>query len=193
MRTLVILLALMFVVPLRAAPAEMEGAEPETGEDTLVRLFYTAAERQQIDLEREAALNGIVVEEPMLLPDVFYQAVLFRKGQPPLLWINDHRGDLTQWQNNPGQLVVEELRLDGSVLQVRLQGRWFSLLPNQILMRQTGEVVEPHKYEPAVLQQLVKEGVLEPGERVPKTAAGKLLQKTKQIRKLTQLPGMEAE
>jgi len=129
----------------------MAGPEPA---DELARLFTSAVERQQIDLERAHALAGetLLEEIPLQDPDIFYKAVLFRQGLEPLLWINNRKSTLAQWQSHKDRLVVQQLWLEGDQLSVVLDGKTWQLKPNQVLNRQTLSVTEAYEYQPVLLR-----------------------------------------
>lgn len=135
------------------APAVAAESEPA---DVLAQLFTSAIERKQIDLERAHALSGetLLEEIPLQDPDIFYQAVLFRHGQEPLLWINDRKDTLTQWQQHTDRLVVQQLWLTDDQLSLVLNGKTWQLKPNQVLNRQTQKVSEAYDYRPVLLQPI---------------------------------------
>jgi len=156
----------------------------------LQRLFFSAEERQQIDQVRELRKRGITEEavDLSIPPDIFFQAVLYRAKDEPLLWINNYRATLSRWQQNTVLLAIDKMRLSDDVLSVRIDDDWYQLKPNQLLMRQTGEVVEPNEYIPPA--QVTATGAV---SEAVSTAPGTLIKKVKQINQQTKLPDSGSE
>lgn len=173
-------------------------AEPEPA-DVLARLFTSSAERKQIDLERTHALSGETLLEdiPLQDPDIFYRAVLFRRGVEPLLWINNRKGTLKEWQSHTDRLVVQQLWLEGDRLAVVLDGKTWRLKSNQILNRQTRIVTEAYDYQPVRLQPVsgvtgISSGITPQGTTTSDTTgtvggALELMKKAAELRERSQL------
>ena len=130
-------------------------AEIESEPSALERLFTTQGQRKQIDLERLRAMMGEKEEEVeevdttnVVNSDIHFQAILYRGDLPPLLWINGLKASLPTWQRQRDLLVVDALALDEPGLRITLDGQQYRLQPNQILNRETLEIVEAHQYQP---------------------------------------------
>lgn len=169
-----------------AAPDIVESAGNTDSADTLAKLFTSTTERHQIDLERERVIAGEALEAgtPMRDPDIRFRAILYPPDSEPLLWINNTRATLAQWQQQLDLLVVQRLWLEGDLLSFTLDGERKSLKPNQVFNRHTGEITEAHKYIPVPLDAV---SASRPGGAGSSTQT--LIKQAKTLRqRTTQLP-----
>jgi len=128
------LLVLMFwLSPLQAA------------EQSMLRLFFTPAERAQIDANRALA-NETAKQTPSVLPktaNIELKGYVKRRGQPDVVWVNDKN---TLKSNKPlSDVKVIKVQKHGKVkLRVTGEGT-VRLKPGEILSRSQNQTTEVYE------------------------------------------------
>jgi len=131
------LLALAFAL----APLASYAAEP------LGRLFYTPAQRVQLDVARgqkSRAVTGAEPDEPPPLPEVVtYDGVVRRSDGRTTVWINNRA--INDGKAPGGVPVTSRLRPDGSVsLGIAQSDRAVNLKVGQSVEIVSGTIAEPY-------------------------------------------------
>jgi len=114
-------------------------------EQTLMRLFYTPAERAQIDAKR-SELNNPQQQAPSIVPqtaNIELKGYVKRPGQPDVVWVNDKN---TLKSNKPlSDVKVIQVQQQGKV-KLRVTGKGtVRLKPGEVLSRSQNETIEVYE------------------------------------------------
>ncbi len=114
-------------------------------EQTLMRLFYTPAERAQIDAKR-SELNNPQQQAPSVVSqtaNIELKGYVKRTGQPDVVWVNDKN---TLKSNKPlSDVKVIKVQKHGKVkLRVTGEGT-VRLKPGEMLSRSQNETIEVYE------------------------------------------------
>jgi hypothetical protein len=142
-------LAAAIVSGLAAAQAPKPGAEP------LGRLFFTPAQRAQLDVARKqrarTALATETTEEATAAPTpqtITYDGVVQRSDGKSTVWINSRPAH--EKESASGGVIVGRVRANGGVsLQIPQSGRTVNLKPGQSVELLSGAIEERFTRKPS--------------------------------------------
>jgi hypothetical protein len=122
--------------------------------DSLGRLFYTPAQRTQLDdarSHRSTAVPDAAAEVPQPQPALTYHGVVRRSDGKSTIWINNR--PITDGQSLSGVAVLGRVRPDGALqLQLPEGKRAVDLKVGQTLEVDTGSVAENYARQEALPQ-----------------------------------------
>jgi hypothetical protein len=143
----------LFALALALAPPLSSAAEP------LGRLFYTPAQRAQLDAARGQkgrAAVGVEPDQPSPLPEVVtYDGVVRRSDGKTTIWLNNRA--INDGKVQSGAPVTSRLRPDGSVnLGIAQSDRSVNLKVGQSIEIVSGTIGEPHSRARSTEKSAVK-------------------------------------
>jgi hypothetical protein len=133
---------------LAAAQAPKPAAEP------LGRLFFTPAQRAQLDVARkQKARTTLAAEEATNAAPtpqtITYEGAVRRSDGKSTVWINNR--PVHEKESGSGGVIVGRVRADGGVsLQIPQSGRAVELKPGQSIELLSGAIEEKYTRKPAV-------------------------------------------
>ncbi|MDM8545483.1 hypothetical protein QUF61_03215 [Candidatus Venteria ishoeyi] len=130
-------------------------AVPVAAEDDVIRLFFTANERKQMDLLRQRSMNkdiSIFIEEEQIIPPrVRVNGLIIKQNGENVLWLNEQRNpqksslygldiDIQNLQEQNGADIAIPVYIHSLERAVRLK-------PGQHMDTSTGEIQEHYAQE----------------------------------------------